>query len=767
MYNVFKFELEREMTMSKYKSVIEKITVNDATFKESSEREFTPSWINFFYGNNGTGKSTIARTIKKADSLSWKDNKSPNDFNVLVFNKDFIVKEMKFDDETPLMPGVLMLGKDKIETQKLVEEKQEQQNQLDTKIQSEINERTKKQTTKSTLQKRFEDACWKAAKRYKESFGGGKGDFRTQALCSAKVCKTVAVEHDFDKLKSLYDTATDPNAKRYDILELLNLSKLVAVESYALLEQPIVSTADNVYSRFWEAINAIDWVKQGQDRFSNITDGKCPYCQQGLPQKFEEQLAACFDRKYSEDCAKMADFGQKYASYMIAFIETVRRYIAYIPQEFGDLQVYKDNLALLEKTLEVNKQRIYSKIEKPSESINLDSAKQYLEEINKLIENTNHLFNKNNRIYDNKEKSQEICMNKVWELLSFELQNVTKKYFIDDKSLENEIKTISEQIDAEKRTLANIKSEISRLTDRLGGSVATIDKINNLLAKSGFQGFTLREHDKIPDKYVVVRNDGSTAKDLSEGERNFIAFLYFYYLVQGAWKKDDLIKGKIVVIDDPVSSMDSAVLFIVSSLVRKLINDCFYDGKSHNIKQIFILTHNPYFHKEVSFDRLNNEHATYCKVSFYEVKKIDNNVSVVKLCEHESNGSDPDVEWENYSPVQNSYTALWNEYKDAKLPTTLLSIIHRIIEYHFIQLCSYSIDELRTRVLKYFDSDVTKQNLAKDMLRFIYEPIDTIHNISDGIYFTANNDNETYKKVFKAIFDAMGQEQHYRKMSGE
>ncbi len=45
--------------MAKYRTAIEKIIVADATFRDSLAREFSPSWINFFYGNNGTGKSTI------------------------------------------------------------------------------------------------------------------------------------------------------------------------------------------------------------------------------------------------------------------------------------------------------------------------------------------------------------------------------------------------------------------------------------------------------------------------------------------------------------------------------------------------------------------------------------------------------------------------------------------------------------------------------------------------------------------------------------
>ena len=98
---------------------------------------------------------------------------------------------------------------------------------------------------------------------------------------------------------------------------------------------------------------------------------------------------------------------------------------------------------------------------------------------------------------------------------------------------------------------------------------ATIDSINVLL-KSGFEGFHLRAKDGLANTYEVIRPDGTVAEKLSEGERNFIAFLYYYHLVKGSLSSE-AVKDKIVVIDDPVSSMDSGALFIVSALVREML----------------------------------------------------------------------------------------------------------------------------------------------------------------------------------------------------
>lgn len=125
---------------------------------------------------------------------------------------------------------------------------------------------------------------------------------------------------------------------------------------------------------------------------------------------------------------------------------------------------------------------------------------------------------------------------------------------------------------------------------------AAIDSINKILRDSGFQGFSIRAKDGVENVYEIVRENGTVAENLSEGERNFIAFLYFYHRVRGSMNSEEL-KEKIVVIDDPVSSMDSTALFIVSAIVREMINVCRNNTEYLNpqvpgdyIKQLFILT---------------------------------------------------------------------------------------------------------------------------------------------------------------------------------
>ena len=289
---------------------------------------------------------------------------------------------------------------------------------------------------------------------------------------------------------------------------------------------------------------------------------------------------------------------------------------------------------------------------------------------------------------------------------------------------------------------------------------------------SGFQGFWLREKKGHTGAYEVIRQDNSVAKGLSEGERNFIAFLYFYQLVKGGHNEKEISKDKIVVIDDPVSSMDSGALFIVSTLVREMVSVCYNNVDTFGsriegdyIKQIFILTHNVYFHREVTYNQVKR----YDHVSFYMVNKA-NNESTVKLCTRPSQNAAATLE--NFNPVQNSYAALWREYKEVDTSISMMNVVRRILEYYFMQLCGYDGVDIRKRVLedakdKFIEkvgstTDATKYNLASSMLAYINA---TSVGVSDGLNFVEDfMDVEVYKTVLELIFRAMKQEQHYEMM---
>lgn len=80
-----------------------------ATFDEQGQAVKSMKGINFIYGENGTGKSTITRVISDIDSYpDCSVNYEDRDFELLVYNRDFVENNFKTAAE---LEGVFTLEK--------------------------------------------------------------------------------------------------------------------------------------------------------------------------------------------------------------------------------------------------------------------------------------------------------------------------------------------------------------------------------------------------------------------------------------------------------------------------------------------------------------------------------------------------------------------------------------------------------------------------------------------------------------------------------
>ena len=741
-----------------------------------------PTYINFIYGNNGTGKSTIASEICADRGIVWQEGKSASDFSVLVYNQAFI--DANFQGYGNLK-GVFTVGERNIEIQRLVAEKLQQKSERFHEVAEHTKEREQKSITKDSLLSTFQEECWRKAKTIREGFDATQERYKRKAQFADRVLLiTSPAPHDFDELKALYETAFDPRARTYrEFTPLGGVMRLKDSRGNGMLYNPITSSGDSPFAGFIKALNATDWVRQGHEHFKD-TEGKCPYCQQMLPDDFEQELASCFDAQYQIEIAALMQFRDDYAADMQDFINVLSGNLQEVFPKL-DLTEYKDKLALFENVVADNLRRIGGKIMEPSSSVTLDndSARMLREELNALIASFNEKIRANNDVVMTKQKKQAECKTRVWELIAHTLQSEIAAYNKSKANIEAELLALTRKMSEAGTAYRTLENEISELNRQIISTAPTIESINKLIRDSGFQGFILREKRGHPNVYEVIRPNGTVAEKLSEGERNFIAFLYFYHLVRGSHFDTDISKEKIVVIDDPVSSMDSSVLFIVGTLVREMVEVChnsadYRDNRAegHYIQQIFVLTHNVYFHREITY----NQTPRYDCVSFFVIRKASN-ISTIKLCERRK--AEAPTQMENYNPVQNSYAALWSEYKDVCAAIPLLNVIRRILEYYFMQICGYDGMDIRKRVLEgnrhmFVDGsaedpadastdcppDYTKYHQASAMLSYISASSAVA---SDGMHYVDDcADVNVYRDTFKLIFEALRQEQHYNMMMG-
>ena len=88
--------------------------------------------------------------------------------------------------------------------------------------------------------------------------------------------------------------------------------------------------------------------------------------------------------------------------------------------------------------------------------------------------------------------------------------------------------------------------------------------------------------------YVLTRR-GEPAQSLSEGERTALALLYFLKSLRD--RRFNMSQG-VVVLDDPVSSLDSNSLYLAVGFIRERTQDA---------AQLFLLTHNFTFFREIRY----------------------------------------------------------------------------------------------------------------------------------------------------------------------
>lgn len=755
------------MERKKQESEITSIILNEATYINAEVE--TPTFVNFFFGNNGTGKSTIATSIAGKTGLGFRTGKSEDDYQFLVYNEEFITDNMRRYDN---MPGVFTLSKEKGDIQDQIDaeiaKKRDKKSEEEKKKKEQIENGNKLTSAFEALR----DKCWENTRAIRDTFKKAMTKKQKEPLANALLDEKNPQLLDLTAFAKKCDAAYDDSAKAYDLLKTISGICTSNIPGYNLLSTPIISRSESEFAKFIKALNATDWVNQGHQHYTSAAHGKCPFCQQKLPNSFEDDIASCFDEQYQADISQLQTFQFQYkqaTDYVLSILSS--NLMTDVRTDLSD--AYTAKLEVLKKTIELNQQAIKGKVAEPGSSVTIEDIDALIDELNKIIADINKLIKDHNDIVASQKDTQKECAKQILQHIAAFMKTEIDRYRSEKAKLEAESRTIKDELDVIQKDIIAIDTTIADLNQRSANTELTVKSINQILKDAGFQGFQLREKAGTKDVYEVIRSNGRVAKKLSEGERNFIAFLYFYHKVKGLDVPAEGLKDKIVVIDDPVSSMDSSTLFIVSALVREMVEICRNnidgDNKEVNgdyIKQIFILTHNAYFHREVTYNQVNR----YEYVNFYLIRKVDN-ISTIKLCvQPNPNAPTQDV---NVNPVKNSYAALWSEFKNLNTTVPLLNVIRQILEYYFLQLCGYEGKTLRDKILKEnrdsfvtvtkdSKEDTTDLNIVSSMLSYINA---NSIGFNDGYtYVDDGTDAERCKEIFHKIFLYMEQGQHYDMM---
>jgi len=750
--------------------MIQSITIkNIATFDDNAGVPINDlKKVNFFFGFNGTGKSTIARYLQ---NLSLPQDKQASDFSacyqsgynstqnqILTFNEEFIEENFR---KSTTQRGVFSLNQtnDEIDTQI------ENENII---IQNENNYKTilakRKQAInndKQQKEKDLKDFCWgqreifkpfvKIQLQHSRSSENHLQEIKT--ILQNNIDDVLTIEQLSEQYQNLYEKEIN---KVESQINISTYKKIREIENKleVLLQEVIVGNEDVDIANLINALNIRDWIEQGV-KLTEQTNAICPFCQKPtIDENLKEQFSKYFDETYKQKISNIQTLLSQYQVQTNLFLSSILE----IQNEFNPNNIVSEEYRILKSIFDSNIEIIRQKIQKSNEKKNLfliNTRKKQLSTIIKIIK-------ENNTAFESLEVNQQKFVKNIWKYMAANSQNQIQS-LEKRKEKYTRIETLADALldDCDLKINAS-KQKIEQLRTQTINTKEAVDNINIILKNTGFEGFEIKERESNENnisQYYLHRphkpNERHIFKKLSEGEKNFISFLYFYQLCIGT---DDIennsAKKKIIVIDDPVSSLDSQSLFIVSTLIHKLIqrnNNNYNALQNDNIEQVFVLTHNLYFYKEVSLHM-----RPICKeYNHYNITKQNNKTQI------ENNGKNKNV--------FDDYSLLWQTIRKIKekLPTDnssnilISNAMRRILDsfVNFIGLGrdawgaiqNENEDEPNYYIKSAFISTINKESHEITVLDSTY--YHRITNVQPQILFD----------VFKEIFESIGKE-HYELM---
>lgn len=588
---------------------------------------------NVVYGWNGSGKTTLSTLLKHLQQRQalaegtaeyfFGDNRvlgltadDPVVPKVRVFNREYVGRAV-FETGAGQFPPVYYFGEDSAEKQRLIGELEDQRS-------SQRDEQARQAQLLKRANETRESFATDKAKEIRtlltapgglyNNFNAGPYKVEMQRLAGAELAEARLSDEERTALLRIKDSRPLPTLEPVTV-RFPDLMQLRA-KTEALLRKTVVSA---VVQSLVDDLAVAAWVGQGLGFHRGDHAAKnCRFCDQPLPPQRLAQLEAHFNDEFDQQ--------QRAIDALLLEIDSASKfndtfsppahealYEALQPAYQSALKSLRTQASLLAGALTALKSALERKREQPFKSIELDSMLKHV-----VNGGTGGLGTFILGVL-------AVAAESAPFLASFEgtkalraLNDQIKTHNEMTSSHDAEVKAARDRLardgmvgaldqwrercaEVEQATMAH---EAARdAAERLGAQIQELERevrqhvlpaeeltrdVSAYLGREELQ--FVPEH----NGYTVMRG-GQLANNLSDGERTAVAFLYFLKSLEGT--DFDLADG-IVVIDDPVSSLDANSLFSAFGFMK---------SRTVNAKQLFILTHNFSFFRQVRdwFDALN------------------------------------------------------------------------------------------------------------------------------------------------------------------
>lgn len=245
--------------------------------------------INYIFGANGTGKTTISRVIAGVDDYSHCPFSWQSDIELvrMVYNRDFV--ERHFNQEGSLQ-GVFTLGENEVEAEQQIAALKPEIDKTNNEI-ARLNiqldgdeEQVGKRNELKDLEAEFRQRCFKQKQYHDEYFqcafsGVRNSSSKFKDIVLKEAASNTADLLTLEELKGKAKTVFAKGVELVNTLRNLSANELIEVEENELLQKVIVGNPDVDIAGLIKKLGNSDWVKQGR-QYHQQDPTTCPFCQQ-------------------------------------------------------------------------------------------------------------------------------------------------------------------------------------------------------------------------------------------------------------------------------------------------------------------------------------------------------------------------------------------------------------------------------------------------------------------------------------------------------
>ena len=653
---------------------LEQIKFEDSVTPLFKGKQLELSSKNFIYARNGSGKSTLSKAIY---------NQKQSEFEVHVFNGfDSLIGENENLDAFSLAVNA---SEKEAEIKELKEKitKTEQDLSLVKKLLVEKNGENEEPT--------LYDECLEKSRVFNEQDRKIQNFYKDSARTISLKTDPVIVDNPRSYNKKNFESEiksacrleeTDINLYRKILQsvpkEIARISeKKINFENYIKAVNEIISSkvVERVLIDRLDNQRKINFAKEGLEihKEENI----CSFCGNELSDEVLIELERYFSADEVKELQNRIKAGKEKITYLLNeiaandkistddFFPDLKDEVEKESKKVNEsLAEQKSYLEILLKTLEQKESNLFVESEKLELFVpnNVNYA-----EINKLIE----IHNKN--VLDIKNKQKEARDAIRYHEIKLLLENFQYDVQIERltvlKSEKEEKELVYSQKEDKKKeleqNLAEYRSQVDKLKPK--AEKEAIERINKKLRLKVSWELDHVDDDNLGYYRIKEGERYRSVKQLSTGEKNVIAFLYFIERLEEV--KEGRKKNKIIVFDDPMSSNDDKMQYLIIWELQRLYQGKDRDKFNEDRDIMVILTHNIHFYLNVQPHgnfKDKNDRTKYDKNNFY---RIDHHEFIKILSEKDD--------------FKTNYEAMWVELKDLyecghKL--SMLNTMRRIIE---------------------------------------------------------------------------------------